>query len=125
MIRLDESEAQVAGGDVTLEGAGQVAQQRPEVGVVRDGLRDGEQDFGTLARRRREQTGRRPGRWAGNGLCGSTRVHGSGNSMNDIRTASFLILLHDGRPRDVRHVLYDPDLCGLLSDEGPITRPTY
>jgi hypothetical protein len=31
----------------------------------------------------------------------------------------------DGRPRDVRHVLYDRDLCGLLSDEGPITRPTY
>jgi hypothetical protein len=31
----------------------------------------------------------------------------------------------DGRPRDVRHVLHDPHLCGLLSDEGPITRPTY
>ena len=31
----------------------------------------------------------------------------------------------DGRPRDIRHVLYDRDLCGLLSDEGPITRPTY
>jgi hypothetical protein len=31
----------------------------------------------------------------------------------------------DGRPRDVRHVLHDPDLCGLLSDEGRIARPTY
>ena len=31
----------------------------------------------------------------------------------------------DGKPRDVRHVLYAADLCGLLSDEGPITRPTY
>lgn len=31
----------------------------------------------------------------------------------------------DGRPRDVRHVLYAADLCGLLSDEGPLTRPDY
>ncbi|HJZ56037.1 MAG TPA: hypothetical protein VKE74_13805 [Gemmataceae bacterium] len=31
----------------------------------------------------------------------------------------------DGKPRDLRHVLYDPDLCVLLSDEGPLTRPTY
>jgi hypothetical protein len=31
----------------------------------------------------------------------------------------------DGKPRDVRHVLYDPELCGPLSDEGPITRPAY
>ena len=31
----------------------------------------------------------------------------------------------DGRPRDVRHVLYAADLCSLLSDEGPITRPAY
>jgi hypothetical protein len=31
----------------------------------------------------------------------------------------------DGRTRDVRHVLYDPALCRLLSDEGPVTRPTY
>ena len=31
----------------------------------------------------------------------------------------------DGKPRDVRHVLYATDLCGLLSDEGPITRPAY
>jgi hypothetical protein len=34
-------------------------------------------------------------------------------------------MLVNGRPRDVRHVLYDPDLSGLLSDEGPIARPTY
>lgn len=34
-------------------------------------------------------------------------------------------VLVDGRPRDVRHVLYDADLCSLLSDEGPITRPAY
>jgi hypothetical protein len=31
----------------------------------------------------------------------------------------------DGRPRDVRHVLYAAELRGLLSDEGPITRPAY
>jgi hypothetical protein len=31
----------------------------------------------------------------------------------------------DGKPWDVRHVLYAADLHGLLSDEGPITRPTY
>jgi hypothetical protein len=31
----------------------------------------------------------------------------------------------DGKPRDVRHVLYAADVCGLLSDEGPLTRPTY
>ena len=31
----------------------------------------------------------------------------------------------DGKPRDIRHILHDPNLCGLLSDEGPIKRPTY
>ncbi len=31
----------------------------------------------------------------------------------------------DGTPRDVRHVLYGADTHRLLSDEGPITRPTY
>jgi hypothetical protein len=31
----------------------------------------------------------------------------------------------DGKPRDARHVLYSSDLCGLLSDEGPIARPAY
>jgi hypothetical protein len=31
----------------------------------------------------------------------------------------------DGAPRDVRHVLYAADTHRLLSDEGPITRPTY
>jgi hypothetical protein len=31
----------------------------------------------------------------------------------------------DGKPRDVRHVLYAADLCDLLGDEGPLTRPTY
>jgi hypothetical protein len=31
----------------------------------------------------------------------------------------------DGRPRDVRHVLHMADLCGLLSDEGPLTHPSY
>jgi hypothetical protein len=31
----------------------------------------------------------------------------------------------DGRPRDVRHVLYSADLHRLLSDEGPVTRPAY
>ena len=31
----------------------------------------------------------------------------------------------DGTPRDVRHVLYAADLHRLLSDEGPLTRPTY
>lgn len=31
----------------------------------------------------------------------------------------------DGKPRDIRHVLYSAELCHSLSDEGPITRPTY
>lgn len=31
----------------------------------------------------------------------------------------------DGTARDVRHVLYAADLCILLSDEGPVTRPSY
>ncbi len=31
----------------------------------------------------------------------------------------------DGRPRDVRQVLHDAGLCGLLSDEGPLVRPSY
>ena len=31
----------------------------------------------------------------------------------------------DGTPRDVRHVLHGADTHRLLSDEGPITRPTY
>ncbi len=31
----------------------------------------------------------------------------------------------DGKPRDVRHVLYSVDLNGLLSDEGPVLRPAY
>ncbi|HKB04058.1 MAG TPA: hypothetical protein VKD90_17680 [Gemmataceae bacterium] len=31
----------------------------------------------------------------------------------------------DGRPWDVRHVLYSADLHRLLSNEGPVTRPAY
>ena len=31
----------------------------------------------------------------------------------------------DGKKRDVRDVLRDPIICGLLSDEGPINRPVY
>ncbi len=31
----------------------------------------------------------------------------------------------DGKSRDVRHVLYAADFHGLLSDEGPVTRPAY
>jgi hypothetical protein len=31
----------------------------------------------------------------------------------------------DGKSWDVRRVLYAADLCGLLSDEGPLTRPAY
>jgi hypothetical protein len=31
----------------------------------------------------------------------------------------------DGKPRDVRQVLHSADLCGLLSDEGPINFPSY
>jgi|SRR5579883_924229 len=31
----------------------------------------------------------------------------------------------DGKPRDIRHVLYSAELCHALSDEGPITHPTY
>jgi hypothetical protein len=35
------------------------------------------------------------------------------------------VVVVDGKPQDVRHVLYSADLHPLLSDEGPITRPTY
>lgn len=31
----------------------------------------------------------------------------------------------DGKPRDIRHVLHDAALCGLLSDEGPLMWPSY
>ena len=34
-------------------------------------------------------------------------------------------VLVEGKPRDVRHVLHDPDLCPLLSDEGPVRRASY
>jgi hypothetical protein len=34
-------------------------------------------------------------------------------------------VLVDSKPQDVRHVLYAAELHPLLSDEGPITRPTY
>ena len=30
------------------------------------------------------------------------------------------MMLVDGNPRDIREILTDPDLCGLLSDEGPL-----
>ncbi|HEY1378725.1 MAG TPA: hypothetical protein VGF55_18140 [Gemmataceae bacterium] len=35
------------------------------------------------------------------------------------------VLVVDGKPRDVRPVLHAADLCGLLSDEGPINFPSY
>lgn len=31
----------------------------------------------------------------------------------------------DGKPRDIRHVLHSAELCPLLSDEGPLLRPSY
>jgi hypothetical protein len=31
----------------------------------------------------------------------------------------------DGKPRDIRQVLHAADVCGLLSDEGPVHWPTY
>lgn len=34
-------------------------------------------------------------------------------------------LVVDGKPMDIRHVLHTVDLCGLLSDEGPLIRPAY
>ena len=34
-------------------------------------------------------------------------------------------VLVDGVPRDIRAVIYATDLASLLSDEGPITHPTY
>jgi len=34
-------------------------------------------------------------------------------------------MLVDGNPRDIRDILADPDLCILLSDEGPIPKPHY
>jgi len=34
-------------------------------------------------------------------------------------------MIVDGRPRDIREVLADPELCPLVSDEGPITKAYY
>ena len=34
-------------------------------------------------------------------------------------------MMVDGKPRDVRHVLHAADVCGLLSDEGPVNWPGY
>jgi hypothetical protein len=34
-------------------------------------------------------------------------------------------VLVDGKPRDGRHVLHAAETAGLLSDEGPLTRPSY
>ena len=34
-------------------------------------------------------------------------------------------VLVDGKPRDARHVLHAAETAGLLSDEGPLTRPSY
>jgi hypothetical protein len=34
-------------------------------------------------------------------------------------------VLIDGKPRELRHVLYTKNLASLLSDEGPLRRPTY
>jgi hypothetical protein len=34
-------------------------------------------------------------------------------------------VLVDGKPRDARHVLHAADTAGLLSDEGPLSRPSY
>jgi hypothetical protein len=31
----------------------------------------------------------------------------------------------DDKPMDMRYVMYSADLCGLVSDEGPIVRPSY
>lgn len=35
------------------------------------------------------------------------------------------MVMIDGKPSDVRHVLHSADLSGLLSDEGPVNWPTY
>lgn len=55
-----------------------------------------------------------------------TTVHGEKyvDYSHGVRLMKRTVLV-DGKPRDVRHVLYSPDLHGLLSDEGPVTRPTY
>jgi hypothetical protein len=34
-------------------------------------------------------------------------------------------VLVDSKPRDSRSVLHAADTAGLLSDEGPLTRPSY
>jgi hypothetical protein len=34
-------------------------------------------------------------------------------------------VLVDGKPRDIRHALHATEICGLLSDEGPIDWPSY
>jgi hypothetical protein len=41
-----------------------------------------------------------------------------------IRLVKRMVLV-DGKPRDVRQVLASPDLCTLLSDEGPLLFPAY
>jgi hypothetical protein len=51
--------------------------------------------------------------------------HGRPVSRRYKRVRTILTGWVDGKPWDVRHVLYDADLCGLLSDEDPLTRPAY
>ncbi|HUQ71920.1 MAG TPA: hypothetical protein VM165_20485 [Planctomycetaceae bacterium] len=55
-----------------------------------------------------------------------TIVHHNGyvDYSHGVRLVHRDVLL-DGRPRDVRHVLIDPVLHPLLSDEGPITHASY
>ncbi|HEX4607336.1 MAG TPA: hypothetical protein VH092_03945, partial [Urbifossiella sp.] len=55
-----------------------------------------------------------------------TTVHGAGyvDYSHGVRLMQRTVLV-DGAARDVRQVLYAAGLHGLLSDEGPITRPTY
>jgi hypothetical protein len=35
------------------------------------------------------------------------------------------MVMVDGKPRDIRHALHAADVCGLLSDEGPLEWPSY
>jgi hypothetical protein len=55
-----------------------------------------------------------------------TTVHYNGyvDYSHGVRLVQREVLV-DGRPRDIRHVLIDPVLHPLLSDEGPLTHASY
>src|SRR5262249_5565304 len=74
-VRVDEREAQVADGEVFAKRRGKVTQERAQVSMGSDRLRDRQKDGGALVDRRRNQAARP--RIRCDGECGGTRVHGT------------------------------------------------